>query len=190
MNNLKKVLMEAIQSVLPIFAIVLLLSVTAAPMESGVLVMFLFGTILLIVGMGFFTIGSGISMEPLGEGIGATLGKTKKWIIPLLICFGLGLLITIAEPDLTVLAEQVPSIPNMVLIWSVGIGVGIFLVISVIRTRKGIKLNSLLLIFYGLIIALAFFAPADFIPTAFDSGGPFFHPRFLHISTYEEHQAR
>ena len=171
MNNLKKVLEEAIQSVLPIFAIVLLLSVTVAPMESGVLVMFLFGTLLLIVGMGFFTIGSGISMEPLGEGIGATLGKTKKWIIPLLICFGLGLLITIAEPDLTVLAEQVPSIPNMVLIWSVGIGVGIFLVISVIRTRKGIKLNSLLLIFYGLIIALAFFAPADFIPTAFDSGG-------------------
>ena len=171
MNNLKKVLMEAIQSVLPIFAIVLLLSVTAAPMESGVLVMFLFGTLLLIIGMGFFTIGSGISMEPLGEGIGATLGKTKRWVIPLLICFGLGLLITIAEPDLTVLAEQVPSIPNMVLIWSVGIGVGIFLVISVIRTRKGIKLNTLLLIFYGLIIALAFFAPDDFIPTAFDSGG-------------------
>lgn len=171
MNNLKKVLVESIQSVLPIFAIVLLLSITAAPMASGVLVMFLFGTLLLIVGMGFFTIGSGISMEPLGEGIGATLGKTKRWIIPLLICFGLGLLITIAEPDLTVLAEQVPSIPNMVLIWSVGIGVGMFLVVSVVRTRKGIKLNTLLLIFYGLIIALAFFTPADFIPTAFDSGG-------------------
>ncbi len=171
MNNLTKVFKEALQSVLPIFAIVLLLSVSLAPMESGILVMFLFGTLLLIVGMGFFTIGSGISMEPLGEGIGATLGKTKRWIIPLLICFGLGVLITIAEPDLTVLAEQVPSIPNMVLIWSVGIGVGIFLVISVIRSRKGIKLNTLLLIFYALIIGLAFFAPDDFIPTAFDSGG-------------------
>ena len=121
--------------------------------------------------MGFFTIGSGISMEPLGEGMGATIGKSKRWIIPLLISFGLGLLITIAEPDLTVLAEQVPSIPNLVLIWSVGVGVGIFLVISIIRTRKGIKLNTLLLIFYGLIIVLAFFAPDDFIPTAFDSGG-------------------
>ncbi len=171
MNNLKKVIIEAIQSVLPIFAIVLLLSVTVAPMQSGVLVMFLFGTLLLIVGMGFFTIGSGISMEPLGEGMGATIGKSKRWIIPLLISFGLGLLITIAEPDLTVLAEQVPSIPNLVLIWSVGVGVGIFLVISIIRTRKGIKLNTLLLIFYGLIIVLAFFAPDDFIPTAFDSGG-------------------
>ena len=171
MNNLKKVLMEAIQSVLPIFAIVLLLSVTAAPMESGVLVMFLFGTLLLIVGMGFFTIGSAISMEPLGEGIGATLGKAKKIAIPLIVCLALGIIITIAEPDLTVLAEQVPSIPNMVLIWSVAIGVGIFLVISMIRSRKGIKLNNLLLSFYGIVIVLAFFAPDDFIPTAFDSGG-------------------
>ena len=171
MNNLKKVLNEVIQSVLPIFAIVLLLSVSAAPMESGVLVIFLFGTLLLIVGMGFFTIGSGISMEPLGEGIGATLGKAKKIIVPLILCFALGIIITIAEPDLTVLAEQVPSIPNMVLIWSVAIGVGIFLIISMIRSRKGIKLNNLLLAFYGIAIVLAFLAPNDFIPTAFDSGG-------------------
>ena len=171
MNNLTKFFKEAIQSVLPIFAIVLLLSVSAAPMESGVIVMFLFGTIMLIVGMGFFTIGSGISMEPLGEGIGATLGKAKKIIVPLFICLVLGILITIAEPDLTVLAEQVPSIPNMILILSVAIGVGIFLVISMIRTRKEIKLNTLLLVFYGFAIVLAFFSPNDFIPTAFDSGG-------------------
>ena len=156
---------------MPIFAIVLLLSVSAAPMESGVIVMFLFGTIMLIVGMGFFTIGSGISMEPLGEGIGVTLGKAKKIAIPLFICLVLGILITIAEPDLTVLAEQVPSIPDRILIWSVAVGVGIFLVISMIRTRKGIKLNTLLLVFYGVAIVLAFFAPNDFIPTAFDSGG-------------------
>ena len=171
MNNLIKVLKEAIQSVLPIFAIVLLLSVSASSMESGVLVMFLFGTVLLIIGMGFFTIGSGISMEPLGEGIGATLGKKKKIAIPLLVCLVLGILITIAEPDLTVLAEQVPSIPNMILILSVAVGVGIFLVISMLRTRKGIKLNNLLLVFYGVAIVLAFFTPKDFIPTAFDSGG-------------------
>ena len=171
MNNFTKFFKEAIQSVLPIFAIVLFLSVSVAPMESGVIVMFLFGTIMLIVGMGFFTIGSGISMEPLGEGIGATLGKKKKIAIPFLVCLVLGVLITIAEPDLTVLAEQVPSIPDRILIWSVAVGVGIFLVISMIRTRKGMKLNTLLLIFYGVAIILSFFAPNDFIPTAFDSGG-------------------
>lgn len=171
MNNLMKVLKESLQSVLPIFAIVLLLSVSFAPLESGVLVMFLFGTLLLIVGMGFFTIGSGISMEPLGEGIGSTLGRIKGLKIPLIICFVLGVLITIAEPDLTVLAEQVPAIPNLLLIISVAVGVGLFLVISMVRSRKGIQLNSLLLVFYGAIIVLAFFAPDDFIPTAFDSGG-------------------
>ncbi len=171
MNNLMKVLKESLQSVLPIFAIVLILSVTAAPLDSGVLVMFLFGTLLLIVGMGFFTVGSEISMQPLGEGIGATLGKAKKIGVPLVVCFVLGVLITIAEPDLTVLAEQVPSIPNMLLIISVAVGVGIFLVISMIRTRRGIKLNTLLLVFYALVIVLAFLAPDDFIPTAFDSGG-------------------
>lgn len=171
MNNLKNVLKEAIQSVLPIFAIVLLLSISIAPLDSGLVVMFLFGTLLLIIGMAFFTIGSGISMEPLGEGIGTTLGKAKKIGIPLVVCFVLGVLITVAEPDLTVLAEQVPSIPNLLLIISVAVGVGIFLVISMIRSRKGIKLNTLLLICYALAIVLALFAPKDFIPTAFDSGG-------------------
>jgi len=171
MNNLLKVLKESLQSVLPIFAIVLLLSITFAPLESGVLVMFLFGTLLLIVGMGFFTIGSGISMEPLGEGIGSTLAQIKNVKTPLIVCFVLGVLITIAEPDLTVLAEQVPSIPNLVLILAVAIGVGIFLVVSMIRSRRGFKLNALLIAFYALAIVLAFLAPDDFIPTAFDSGG-------------------
>ncbi len=171
MNNLMKVLKESLQSVLPIFAIVLLLSITFAPLESGVLVMFLFGTLLLIVGMGFFTVGSGISMEPLGEGIGSTLAKIKDVKIPLIVGFVLGIIITVAEPDLTVLAEQVPSIPNLVLIIAVAVGVGLFLVVSMIRSKRGFKLNSLLLVFYAVVIALAFLAPDDFIPTAFDSGG-------------------
>ena len=173
MNNLLKVLKEALQSVLPIFAIVLVLSVTFAPMESGVLVMFLFGTLLLIVGMGFFTVGSGISMEPLGEGIGATLGKMKDVKIPLIACFVLGVLITIAEPDLTVLAEQVPSIPNLLLILSVAVGVGIFLVISFFRVFLQVKLSYILLAMYGVvfILALSPLIPNDFVAAAFDSGG-------------------
>jgi len=162
---------ESLQSVLPIAAIVLLLSITLAPMGAGVLVMFIFGTVLLIAGMSFFTIGSGMSMEPLGEGIGIRLGKTKKLIGPLLICFVLGAAITIAEPDLQVLAEQVPSIPNMVLILCVAVGVGIFLLISFLRTKFNVPLSKLLLIFYTVIIVIAVFAPEDFIPTAFDSGG-------------------
>lgn len=110
-------------------------------------------------------------MEPLGDGIGKTLHKSKKFIIPLIICFVLGFLITVSEPDLQVLAEQVPTIPNALLINCVGIGVGIFLSITLIRSKKEIPLRKLLVIFYVFIIGLAFFAPNDFIPTAFDSGG-------------------
>lgn len=135
MKYLTNALKESLQSVLPIFAIVLVLSVTFAPMQSGVLVMFLFGTLLLILGMSFFTIGSGMSMQPLGEGIGAQLSRSKKMIIPIIVSFVLGILITIAEPDLQVLAEQMPAVPNVVLVMSVALGVGLFLVISVIRAR-------------------------------------------------------
>lgn len=171
MKHINGALKEALQSVLPITAIVLALSVSLASLNAGVLVMFLFGTLLLIGGMSFFTIGSGISMEPLGEGIGIEISKNKKLAISLVICFVLGVLITIAEPDLTVLAEQVPSIPNVVLILCVAVGVGGFLAIALLRTRKGITLSKMLVVFYALIIGLAFFAPAEFVPTAFDSGG-------------------
>ncbi|MBQ3104665.1 MAG: DUF1538 domain-containing protein [Lachnospiraceae bacterium] len=163
--------MEALISVLPISAIVLLLSISVAPLQNGVLVQFLFGTILLILGMGFFTVGSGISMQPLGEGIGVQISKSKRIAFPLLVCFLLGALITIAEPDLQVLAQQVPSIPNAVLIICVAVGVGIFLMIAMLRIRKQIPLSRLLLIFYGALALLSVFAPDTFIPTAFDSGG-------------------
>lgn len=76
-----------------------------------------------------------MSMQPLGEGIGAQLSRSKKMIIPIIVSFVLGILITIAEPDLQVLAEQMPAVPNVVLVMSVALGVGLFLVISVIRAR-------------------------------------------------------
>lgn len=162
---------ESLTSVLPIAIIVLILSVTCVSLDTGVLVLFLFGTILLIMGMGVFTLGSCISMEPLGDGIGKSLNKNNKIIIPLIICFVLGFLITVSEPDLQVLAEQVPTIPNATLVNCVGVGVGVFLSISLIRSKKEIPLRTILLIFYALIIGFAFFAPVDFVPIAFDSGG-------------------
>lgn len=171
MNNILDSIKESMQSVLPITIIVLLLCITIVPLNAGVLVLFLFGSILLIIGMSLFSIGSTISMELLGEGIGKQISKNRKLIIPLLICFVLGVLITIAEPDLQVLAQQVPSIPNSVLVWSVGIGVGLFLAVALFRIRRAIPLSKLLVLFYILIIGVAFFAPSDFVPTAFDSGG-------------------
>lgn len=162
---------ESVRSVLPIAAIVLILSVSLASIDTGILVLFIFGTFFLILGMSLFTVGSGMSMQPLGEGIGVRIGKAKKFIIAVIVSFILGALITIAEPDLQVLAEQVPSIPNLVLILSVALGVGAFLVVSMVRTRKHLSLAKLLLVFYITVMILAVFAPSDFIPTAFDSGG-------------------
>ena len=162
---------ESFGSVMPIALIVLVLAISCVPLSSGVLVMFLLGTIMLILGMSFFTVGSGISMEPLGDGIGKALNKNKRFIIPIVICFVLGFFITIAEPDLQVLAEQVPTIDNFLLIACVGAGVGLFLSIALIRNKKEWSLRTLLIVFYALIIILTFFAPKEFIPTAFDSGG-------------------
>ncbi len=171
MSHIFASIKESLSSVLPIAVIVLILSVTCVSMDAGLLVLFLFGTILLILGMTFFTVGSTISMEPLGDGIGKSLNKNGKIFLPLIICFVLGFLITVSEPDLQVLAEQVPTIPNVTLVMCVGVGVGVFLSITLIRSKKEIPLRGMLLVFYALIIGLSFFAPDQFVPTAFDSGG-------------------
>ncbi len=162
---------ESLSSVLPIAIIVFVLSVTFVTLEAGVLVLFLFGTILLILGMSLFTVGSGISMEPLGDGIGKSLNKNNKMFFSLITFFVLGLLVTVSEPDLQVLAQQVPTIPNAMLILCVGLGVGVFLSITFVRSKKEIPLRNLLLFFYIMVIGLSFFAPDEFVPTAFDSGG-------------------
>ena len=162
---------ESMASVLPITAIVFLLSITIAPLEPGTLVLFLFGAVLLVIGMGFFTLGVDMSMLPMGEGVGAVLSSKKKLLVPVVLYFVLGVLSTMAEPDLTVLANQISAIPNMVLILTVAVGVGLFLVVATLRVRFGVPLRRLLLIFYGLVFLLAAFAPANFIPVSFDSGG-------------------
>lgn len=169
--KLKEKILESLASVLPLTAIVLLLSVTLMPLSSGTLVLFLFGALMLIVGMGFFTLGADMSMMPMGEGIGMQLSRAKNMWIPLVICFILGMLITIAEPDLQVLAEQVPAIPGKALIFSVAGGVGFFLMIAQLRIYFHIPLAKMLVGFYAIVFILAFLAPASFVPVSFDSGG-------------------
>ena len=162
---------ESLSSVLPITAIVLLLSMTITPLTTGALVLFLFGAALLIVGVGVFTLGVDMSMTPMGHGIGVTMSRARHMAIPLAVAFVLGVLITVAEPDLTVLAEQVSAIPSHVLILTVAAGVGLFLVIALLRTMLSVHLSHLLAGAYLLVFLLAFFAPRDFIPVSFDSGG-------------------
>ncbi len=163
--------MESLSAVLPITGIVLLLSIFLIPMELGRMVMFVTGAVMLIIGMGFFQLGAEMAMTPLGEGIGVQLSKSKRFIFLLLIAFLMGVIITISEPDLQVLAEQVPSVPNMALILTVAVGVGIFLAIAIARIIFKIDLSIILIAFYLLLIGASFLVPGDFVAVAFDSGG-------------------
>ena len=169
--KLREKLLEALQAVLPIVAIVLVLCLTIAPISPSILLCFLLGAAMIIVGIMFFTLGAEMSMTPMGERMGTMLTKTRS--LPLIIGVGflLDFLITISEPDLQVLANQVPSIPNMTLILSVAAGVGLFLVMAFLRMLFGIPLPRLLVLFDSIIFILAAFVPKEFLAVAFDSGG-------------------
>lgn len=169
--KLREKTMESLSAVLPITGIVLLISVLVVPVELGTMVMFLTGAVMLILGMGFFQLGAEMSMTPIGEGIGVHLSKTKKILLVLFIGFIMGLIITVSEPDLQVLARQVPSIPNMTLILTVAVGVGIFLALAIIRIKYQIDLSRMLIVLYVLLIVGSFFVPKEFLAVAFDSGG-------------------
>ena len=169
--KLREKLLEALQAVLPIVAIVLGLCFTVAPVSPSILLCFLLGAAMIVVGIMFFTLGAEMSMTPMGERVGAVITRSRKLPLILVLGFLLGFLITISEPDLQVLANQVPSIPNMTLILSVAAGVGLFLVFAFLRMLIGVALPKLLVLFYGLIFLLAAFVPKEFLAVAFDSGG-------------------
>ncbi len=169
--KLREKLLEALQAVLPIAAIVLVLCFTIAPVSPSILLCFLLGAAMIVVGIMFFTLGAEMSMTPMGERVGAVITKSRRLPVVLGIGFLLGFLITISEPDLQVLANQVPSIPNRTLILSVAAGVGLFLVFAFLRMLLGIALPKLLVLFYGIIFVLAAFVPKEFLAVAFDSGG-------------------
>lgn len=170
-SKIKEKLYETLKAVFPILAIVLLLCFTIAPIPPSILMTFLVGAVLLIVGMLLFNIGVDMSMTPMGERVGTIMTRSKNLPLMILISFVMGFIITISEPDLQVLARQVPSIHNMILILAVAAGVGVFLVIALMRMLFGIPLSHLLVVFYGIVFVLTFFVPQDFLAISFDSGG-------------------
>ncbi len=171
MKKLWSKIKESLMAVAPIAAIVAVLQFTIVPMPAGTVMLFWAGTIVLILGMGLFSLGADVAMMPMGEHIGSNLTKTSKLWILLPVCFMLGAMITAAEPDLQVLAEQVPSVPNFTLIASVSVGVGFFLAIAFLRILYQVRLNLLFIIFYIILFLMAAFASESYLAVAFDSGG-------------------
>ena len=168
---LREKISESLSAVLPVSAIVLLLLVTFFPVTAEMLLSFVIGAVLLILGMSLFTLGAETAMTPMGEYVGAKMTATRKvWVI-VLVSFIVGVMITISEPDLTVLANQLTSIENYALILSVALGVGIMLVIALLRILFRVRLKYLLIGFYLVVFILAAFIPRNFLAVSFDSGG-------------------
>lgn len=164
-------LRESVASVLPITLIVAFLCLFFVPVSSGLMLSFLIGSVMIIIGMALFTIGSDVSMTQMGNHIGAKLTKSRKLWLILTLSFVLGFIITLAEPDLQVLATNAPAIDKTVLILTVSVGVGLFLLVSMLRILFSISLKWLLIIFYAALFILAAFADSGFLSVAFDSGG-------------------
>ena len=150
---------EAYSSVLPIAVIVLILSVTLTPIGSGLFLSFLLGVLCVVVGIGLFTLGADTAMTPIGEYVSKTVVRSRRLWIILPIYFIVGILITISEPDLQVLASQIGNtLPNKwILIFAVGIGVGFFLVIAFLKVVLKLKMAYILVFFYTVVFILSFF---------------------------------
>ncbi len=162
---------ESVASVLPITLIVTIVCFSLVPVDTDLMLSFLIGSILMIIGMALFTLGSEVSMTQIGTHMGAKLTRSRNLALILAVSFLLGVAITVAEPDLQVLANNVPSIDTTVLIITVSVGVGIFLLLSMLRILLVIPLRWMLLGFYALIFILTALVDKNFLAVAFDSGG-------------------
>ena len=170
-------LKESFISVLPVTVIVLILAATPLVNLTGTeMAVFAVSAVLLILGIGFFNLGADLAMTPMGEHIGGGLTKSKKITVLLIVCFLMGVLITVAEPDLSVLADQVSAVMNStVLIITVGVGVGIFLLLAVLKIILRKDLSMFLMFFYMVLFALCALliesGHNNFLAMCFDSGG-------------------
>ncbi|MDR0886395.1 MAG: DUF1538 domain-containing protein [Clostridiales Family XIII bacterium] len=164
-------LQEAVMSLLPISIIVLILNFTITPMPFSVRGLFIIGSVLLILGMAIFSIGAEMAMMPIGEHLGQYLSKSKKILLIVVASLIMGTMVTIAEPDLQILARQVPGVPNMTLTVTVALGLGIFLVIAMLRILFHWQMRYLFAILYAGALIFGIFIKKEYLAVAFDAGG-------------------
>jgi hypothetical protein len=176
LNELTLKLKEVTLSILPIAVIVLILNFTLVPMDFVVIARFFIGVLFIVVGLTLFLIGVDLGITPIGNAIGAAMAKTNKLLIVAISGLLLGFFISIAEPDLHILAAQVGFVTgDMISKWTiviiVSIGIAIMLSIGLIRIVYNFPLYKLLTIFYGIIFILAFFTSNEFLAISFDASG-------------------
>ncbi len=167
---------EVLYAVLPITIIVLFLHFTIAPLPSNMVYQFLIGALFIVLGLSIFLFGVDIGITPLGENIGTSLSKKNKLWLVVVVGLVLGFFVSVAEPDLQILAKQVESvteyiIPSIAILLSVSVGIAIMLVIGLIRIVYNIPLNKMLFSIYTVILVLSFFVTPEFLAISFDSSG-------------------
>ena len=173
---MKELWRETLQAVLPLAAIVLILQVLVLAMPIAVILRFVLGTVLVLAGLLLFLKGVRIGLLPMGQAIGAELPKKVPFGWLLVLAFILGFAVTVAEPDVRVLAYQVDyvsegEIARSVLVLSVALGVGISVSLAILRILLGVPIAYVLAAGYAVVLILSFFVPANFLPVAFDAGG-------------------
>lgn len=176
MNRIKSTFKEVLTATIPMVVIILILHFTVARFSTEMMTSFLAGSLMMMVGLGLFLIGADVSMLRVGSLCGNLLIKKGKLAFTLIFGFIIGTVITIAEPSVQVLAQQVYTASsgltnNIILILLVGIGVGIFLVVALLRIIFQIKLLHLLMGGYAIVFILALFTSDSFLAVSFDAGG-------------------
>lgn len=176
MNVIYSKLKEVLMSVLPIVTIVIILNLTLVPMEEGVMARFLLGSVLIIIGLTIFLFGVDVGITPIGVNLGATLAKSGKLWFLIITGLILGFFISIAEPDLHILADQVDMVTGgllskLLILLVVSIGVAVMLTLGLVRIVQNFPLHIMLTIVYGIILALAVLMSPEFLAISFDSSG-------------------
>ena len=176
MQDFKDTIKEVVYAVIPITLVVIILQFSIIWLPFEMFLQFLVGVVFVTIGLILFLLGVHIGLLPVGEMIGSALPKTNKLWMILFFAFLLGFVVTVAEPDVRVLANQIDLVSNgeissNILIYSVALGVGIFVALAMLRIIFNIKITHLLMVGYGLAFLIAAFTPANFIPISFDAGG-------------------
>ncbi|MFC0472991.1 DUF1538 domain-containing protein [Halalkalibacter kiskunsagensis] len=176
MQDIKDTVKEVILAVLPITIVIIILQFTLLWLPMEVFLQFLVGVVMVSSGLILFLLGVHLGLLPVGEMIGSALPKTKKVSLIILVGFLLGFVVTVAEPDVRVLSSQIEDVSDgeisqMVLIYSVALGVAIFVALAMARIIFNIQMKWLLVGGYGFVFLLAAFTPNSYIPISFDAGG-------------------
>ncbi len=176
MGVLGEKLKEVAESVLPIALLIAILNWTVTPLPTEVWLRCLWGTLLIVLGLGLFHVGVDIGITPIGAHLGRAVTRYGKMLLVILAGLVLGFAISMAEPDLRIYGQQVELMTNglvgeMMLVYAVSVGIAFCLSVGLWRIVRSVALKYVFFLFYALIGILCLCVPNEFIALSFDASG-------------------